>query len=97
MTKEEFDSQVELADTVKLRYFKVRSRANIIEETCKRIRPIGGVTPNILIYHMHKFMEANEIFTVAFGKDELKYSDAYNIYRDGKIKADYVAKTGRLI
>lgn len=97
MTKEEFYSQVEVADGVKLRFFTEKPRPHILGETCARIKAVGGVIPNIPILEVHRFLNANENAIKVFGRREFMYSDAYNIYREGINRADYAAKTGRLV
>ena len=97
MTKEEFNSSIEVDDSVKLRYFKEKPRVHVLAETCARIKAVGGVIPNIPIFEVHRFLNVNEILQKDFGRKEFKYSDAYNIYREGINRADYAAKTGRLI
>ena len=96
MTKEEFYSQVEVADGVRLRFFTEKPRTHILGETCARIKAVGGVIPNIPILEVHRFLNVTEILQKDFGRTQFKYSDAYNIYREGINRADYAAKTGRL-
>lgn len=96
MTEAEFYAQVDVEKGVRIPYFKERKRPNYIAETAGRIRAVGGYLPTIPLYDMHKFLSVNEILTRQFGSKEFKYSDAYNIYREGVNKADYAAKTGRI-
>ncbi len=96
MTKEEFDSQVEVADTVKLPYFKAKPHRNLMEETSQRVRAIGGVVPNMVIYGAYLFMESHTNAISQFGRNTLPYSEAVNISRQGVNRADYAAKTNKL-
>ena len=96
MTKDEFYSQVEVSEGVRIDYFREKKRTNYIAETAARIRVIGGYIPTIPMYDVHKFLSVNETLTRQFGDQPLKYSDAYNIYREGINRADAFARTGRL-
>lgn len=96
MTKEEFYSQVDVEDGVRIPYFKERRRPNYIAETAGRIRAVGGVLPTIPLYDMHKFLSVNETCIKNFGKIQPMRSDTYNIYRESINRADYAARTGRL-
>ncbi len=96
MTKDEFVSQVEVQEGVKLNYFKDKPHRNLMEETSQRVRAIGGVVPNMVIYGAYLFMESHTNAISQFGKNPLKYSEAANIYRQGVNRADYAAKTNKL-
>ena len=97
MTKEDFYSQVDVSPGVRLDYFREKKRLNYMAETAARIRAVGGYLPTIPMYDAHKFLSVNETLTKQFGDQPLKYSDAYNIYREGLSRADYTARTGYLL
>lgn len=97
MLKEEFLSIVEVAPKLKLRYFTEKKRPHVLEETSLRIKAFGGAIPNIPIYEVHRFLSVNETLTKQFLRRDFIYSDAYGIFREGINKADYAAKTGRLL